>query len=105
MDDKLVESHALDAILPCPRWPSCGQYPAGDDQITWPTAMPAATDLACVVADGYSVNRRIAPKQWVQGLIRQTWHVDSSAFAKAINNLDEETFQALYGWWDSLEPV
>jgi hypothetical protein len=35
----------------------------GDDQITWATAMRIATDLACVVADGYSVNRRIAPKQ------------------------------------------
>src|SRR5215468_273167 len=49
--------------------------------------------------------RRRPPKQWVQGLIRQTWHVDGSAFAKAINNLDEETFQALYGRWDPLEPA
>ena len=28
-----------------------------------------------------------------------------SAFAKAINNLDEEGFQALYGRWDALEPA
>jgi hypothetical protein len=35
----------------------------GDDQITWATAMRTATDLACVVADGYSVGARIAPKQ------------------------------------------
>jgi len=28
-----------------------------------------------------------------------------SAFAKAINNLDEESFQALYGRWDALEPA
>ena len=27
-----------------------------------------------------------------------------SAFARAANDLDEETFQALYGRWDSLEP-
>jgi hypothetical protein len=37
--------------------------PNGDDQITWATAMPTAADVACVIADGYSVNRRIAPKQ------------------------------------------
>src|SRR5215467_9346516 len=49
--------------MPCPRWPSCGQCPAGDDQITWPTAMRTAPDLAWVIVDGYSVNRRIAPKQ------------------------------------------
>jgi aminoglycoside-2''-adenylyltransferase len=29
----------------------------------------------------------------------------SSAFAKAINDLDEESFQALYGRWDALEPA
>ena len=28
-----------------------------------------------------------------------------SAFAKAINGLDEEAFQALYGRWDPLEPA
>jgi hypothetical protein len=38
-------------------------FPAGDDQITWATAMRAAPDVACVIAVGYSVNRRIAPKQ------------------------------------------
>src|SRR5690348_14288903 len=37
--------------------------PAGDDQITWPTAMRTAPDLACAVPVGYSVSRRIAPKQ------------------------------------------
>jgi hypothetical protein len=36
---------------------------AGDDQITWATAMSTATDLACVVADGYNVAAGIAPKQ------------------------------------------
>jgi len=36
---------------------------AGDDQITWATAMSTATDLACTVADGYSVGAGIAPKQ------------------------------------------
>jgi hypothetical protein len=35
----------------------------GDDQITWATAMRTATNVACVIADGYSVNRQIAPKQ------------------------------------------
>jgi len=29
----------------------------------------------------------------------------NSAFVKAINSLDEETFQALYGQWDPLEPA
>ena len=63
-DDKLVESHVLDAIhaaypVAVVRLVS----PAGDDQITWATAMRAAPDLACVAAGGYSVNRRIAPKQ------------------------------------------
>jgi len=28
-----------------------------------------------------------------------------SAFAKAVNDLDEESFQALYGRWDPLEPA
>ena len=35
----------------------------GDDQITWATAMPAASDVTWAVADGYSVRARIAPKQ------------------------------------------
>jgi hypothetical protein len=34
-----------------------------DDQITWATAMRTAPGLACVIPVGYSVNRRIAPKQ------------------------------------------
>jgi len=50
-------------------------------------------------------NCRRPPKQWVQGLIRQTWHMGGSAFAKAINDLDEETFQSLYGRWDTLKPA
>lgn len=31
--------------------------------------------------------------------------MESSAFAKAINDLDEETFQSLYGRWSPLEPA
>jgi hypothetical protein len=31
--------------------------------------------------------------------------MDGGAFAKAINGLDEETFQALYGRWDPLDPA
>src|SRR5262249_17475490 len=37
--------------------------PGCDDQITWATATPVATDLACGAADGYSVSGWIAPKQ------------------------------------------
>jgi hypothetical protein len=36
--------------------------------------------------------------------LRHTGQV-SEAFARAINNLDEEAFQALYGRWDPLEPA
>src|SRR6266480_3864679 len=49
--------------IPLTRWRSCGQCPAGDGQITWPTATRTVPDLACVIADGYSVRARIAPKQ------------------------------------------
>jgi hypothetical protein len=64
-DDKAVGSHSL-RYSPCRVLVALvrpvGALP-GDDQITWATAMRTATGLPCVVADGYSVNRRIAPKQ------------------------------------------
>ena len=38
------------------------------------------------------------------GLIRQTWRM-GNAFAKVVNDLDEQAFQALYGRWDPLDPA
>jgi len=40
-----------------------------DDQISWPTAMHSAPDLAWDNSDGYSVNRRIDGKEKVYGSI------------------------------------
>jgi hypothetical protein len=34
-----------------------------DEQISWPTAVRTAPDLACAIADGYSVNPRIDGKE------------------------------------------
>jgi hypothetical protein len=36
-----------------------------DDQISWPTAVRTVPDLACVIAEGYSVNPRIDSKKTV----------------------------------------
>jgi hypothetical protein len=40
-----------------------------DEQISWPTAEPAAPDLACVIAVGYSVSVWIDGKEKVYGSI------------------------------------
>ena len=42
---------------------------ACDDQVSWPTAAGAAPDLACVIADGYSVSPWIDGKEKVYGSI------------------------------------
>jgi hypothetical protein len=63
-DVKVVQRHALDAIHTASSVAIVRPaVPAGDDQITWATAMRTAPDLACVVAVGYSVRAQIAPKQ------------------------------------------
>jgi hypothetical protein len=61
--DKLVANNALDAIHTASSAAIVRPVPGCDDQITWPTAMRTAPDVACVIPVGYSVNRRIAPKQ------------------------------------------
>jgi hypothetical protein len=55
------------------RWvPGLGLVACGaacDDQISWPTATRTASDLACVIADGYSVSSWIDGKEKVYGSI------------------------------------
>jgi len=46
---------------------ACGA--ACDDQISWPTATRTASDLTCVIADGYSVSSWIDGKEKVYGSI------------------------------------
>jgi len=43
--------------------------PGLDDQISWPTATRTVPDLACVIADGYTVNAWIDGKEKVYGSI------------------------------------
>jgi hypothetical protein len=43
--------------------------PGFDDQISWATATRTAPDLACVIADGYSVSPWIDGKEKVYGSI------------------------------------
>src|SRR5579859_6935763 len=82
-DDKLVKSRCL-GCDPCRilGGDCAAGAPAGDDQITWATAMRAA-------ADGYSVSARIAPKQRPRvrialGAQRMTWDYARSGAAAEV---------------------